>query len=361
MPSPQFNRRVCRPRDNLDAVSRRYPNAWTDIDYMRTTLRGVGVPDWPAWCFIPIAGAQAAVANGLGVEVLHLAKLYPAAVGEAASLAALAAWRMTQGIYRFDPALYEAVRDTPVSGDIPHEVLFRLPEWCVYLETPGLTLGTEPVHGVFAHLEHDINTQRAELRLVLDLGLATGMSLIPVPVHLGAWSLAEAIARVMDVTYSSAASRGIQLPASDREATGATLRAVVEPVVSLLLYLCSQASEVAGRHGTPGNPEPVRTRRDGWKLFPVPGPRTWDVGVRLGTALRHAYQAEQCGTGSSPHSGPRPHIRRAHWHTILSGPRLREGQPVLSAQRQAELRWLPPIAVKLDDISDLPATIRKVR
>lgn len=327
---------------------------------MRTTLRGVGVPDWPTWCFIPIAGAQAAVANGLGIQVMHLARLYPAAVVDASSLAALAAWRMTQGIYRFDPAHYEAVRETPVSGDIPHEVLFRLPEWCVYLETPGLMLGDESVQGAFVHLEQDSNTQRAELRLVLDLDTPAGMELIPVPVHLGAWSLAEALARVMDVTYDTAVARGMTVPA-DREATGSTLRSVVEPVVSLLLYLCSQASEVAGRHGTPGNPEPVRTRRDGWKLFPAAGPRTWDVGVRLGAALRRAYQAEQTGAGGGTHAGPRPHIRRAHWHTILSGPTLREGQPVPASERQAELRWMPPIAVNLDDAADLPATIRKVR
>ena len=59
--------------------------------------------------------------------------------------------------------------------------------------------------------------------------------------------------------------------------------------------------------------------------------------------------------------GPRPHIRRAHWHTILSGPRLREGQPVPASERQADLRWMPPIAVNLEDAADLPATIRKVR
>ena len=195
---------------------------------------------------------------------------------------------------------------------------------------------------------------------MLDLDSATGPSLVPVPVHLGAWSLSEAIDRVMDVTYRTAAARGMPVP-PDRKATSSTLRAVVEPVVSLLLYLCSQASDVAGKHGTPGNPEPVRTRRDGWKLFPVPGPRTWDVGVRLGAALRRAYQAEQTGADSGTHAGPRPHIRRAHWHTVLSGPRLRDGHPVPSAQRQAELRWMPPIAVNLEDAADLPATIRKVR
>jgi hypothetical protein len=35
---------------------------------------------------------------------------------------------MTQGIYRYDLAVYDALRDTPVSGDIPHEVLYRMPD-----------------------------------------------------------------------------------------------------------------------------------------------------------------------------------------------------------------------------------------
>lgn len=138
------------------------------------------------------------------------------------------------------------------------------------------------------------------------------------------------------------------------------LRPIVEPVVSLLLYLCTQAGEIAGR-GSPGNPLPVRTRRGGWKLFPADTPRTWDVGVRLGAALRAAYAAEQTGQGQ-PHSGPRPHIRRGHWHTYLSGPRLRaDGAPLPSAERRANLRWQPPIAVAVSRPDDLPAVVRRVQ
>ena len=44
--------------------------------------------------------------------------------------------------------VYDAVRDTPVEGDIPCEVLHRLPEWCVYVETPGMTAFQAPLHGV---------------------------------------------------------------------------------------------------------------------------------------------------------------------------------------------------------------------
>lgn len=71
-------------------------------------------------------------------------------------------------------------------------------------------------------------------------------------------------------------------------------------------------------------------------------------------------RAEMQTGRQAPHAGPRPHIRRAHWHTILHGPRLRDGAPIPSAERRAELRWLPPIAVRMDDPDALPATIRPV-
>ncbi len=332
----QFARRTIRPRDHLVAAGRRYPGAWSAIDEMRAG-RGRDYPDWPDWCYVPIAGPMAIIATSLGIDVRQLGALHPGRVPDAAVLAALGAWRMTQGIYRFDPAVYDAVRSTPVTGDIPHEVLYRLPEWCVYVETPGLAVGAATGHGAFAHLEADANTGRPELRLLLDID-APDPQLLPVVLHLEAWSLAESISRMLDT---------------------AAMREIAESIVLLLLYLCTQASEISGK-GRPGNPQPVRTHRDGWRLFAADGPRTWDVGVRLGAALRRAYTAEQTGQ-QAPHAGPRPHIRRAHWHTILSGPRLRDGAPVPSAERQADLRWMPPIAVNLDDPGELPATIRPVR
>ena len=79
---------------------------------------------------------------------------------------------------------------------------------------------------------------------------------------------------------------------------------------------------------------------------------TWDVGVRLGAALRRAYQAAQTG-GTDTHAGPRAHIRRAHWHGFWSGPR--EGE------RRFDLRWLPPIPVNVEDVGELPFTVRPVR
>ncbi|WP_236904089.1 hypothetical protein [Comamonas serinivorans] len=129
-------------------------------------------------------------------------------------------------------------------------------------------------------------------------------------------------------------------------------------VISLLLYIC-EGDDIQGR-GHPGNPEPTRTRRDGWRLFPAQGVRMWDVGVRMGAALRAAYQAAETDQGGT-HAGPRGHVRRAHWHGYWSGPmKDKDGQDIPRERRKFDLRWQPPIAVNLPDIASLPATIRKV-
>lgn len=349
--------RPCRPRDHLKSASELYPSAWGDIEHMRTELRGRSAPDWPEWCFLPVAGAQAAVANDAGIDVAMLGRMYPERIADAARLAGLAAWRMTQGIYRFDPAVYEAVRDTPVAGDIPHEILYRMPEWCVYMETPGMRLGTTPMFGAFAHLEHDVNNGRAELRLLLDTDEECGAVLTPLPLHLGAWSLAESIARMLAIAESGLSPVRPGWTSEHAKALGSC----IEPVMSLLLYVCTQAGEITGRKGHPGNPQPVRTRRGGWRVFPVDGIRTWDVGVRLGAALRQAYADAQTGKAQNSRASVRGHVRRAHWHTYLSGPRTCAGLPIPSEQRRPDLRWMPPIPVALPSVDDLPATVRPVR
>jgi hypothetical protein len=338
MRSPQFEKRPCRPRDHVTAAAHHYPSAWRQADQFRADRGRAGLDDWPSWCYLPLAGWYAIVSAEAGLDGLT-----PRYVLDVARLGAVGTWRVTQGIYRFDPALYDAIADTPVSGDVPHDVLYRMPEWCVYVETPERKWCGSALHGFFAHLEHDVNSGRAEVRLLLD----ADSGLQPMPLHLGAWSLSESIARAVDVAAVQALTVGESMPAG----VVAAVRSEVEPLMSLLLYLCSQNAEIGDGARRPSNPEPKRTKA-GWRLFPPDRPTTWDVGVRLGSALRAAYHAEQTGQGGA-HAGPRPHIRRAHWHGYWVGPR--------DGERRFDLRWMPPIPVNLKDVDALPATVRNVR
>ena len=350
MNSPQFQKKPCRPRDSLAVIGRQYPEAWKQADMFRADRGQNGIPHWPDWCYLPLSAWYAIVSGGgsarLGLEM----------VGDVARLGALGAWRATQGIYRFDPDLYAAIVDTPVAGDIPHDVLYRLPEWCVYVETPGASAeaaGGE-IFGFYAHLEHDTNTGRPELRLLLDC--VAGM--VPVPLYLGPWPLAESISRMVDVSNIDAfLSSPMNMPHMVR----VEIKTAVEPLVSLLLYLCAENSEIGDGTRAPANPAPKRTKA-GWRMFPAEKPTTWDVGVRIGAALRRAASQERGGDGTGEHAGPRPHIRRAHWHGFRSGPmKDKAGDPIPAAARRFDVRWMPPIPVNVEDTNDLVGTIHAVK
>ena len=264
----------------------------------------------------------------------------------------LASWRMGQGIYRVDPAPYDALVTTELNGDLPTDVLLRLPEWCVYVETPGLQCEVDSsghrcqVFGAWARITREPeHANRPALVIALDLPA------VPIPtqcLHIPlTGSLADSIAGVM-------ALWGRPDPASLQSAVSCAT-----PIINILLYLCA-GGEVTGNDGSPANPNPVKTRRRGVRLFPAAGPRVWDVGVRVGAALRRAYAGAEQDMGGDGRS-LRGHVRRAHWHGVRSGPRKTpDGADIPTALRQFKLRWFPPIPVALDDLDNLPSVIRPV-
>jgi hypothetical protein len=130
----------------------------------------------------------------------------------------------------------------------------------------------------------------------------------------------------------------------------------VSPLVSLVLYLCSQAAEIkeagAGRR-VPSQPQPQKTKK-GMRLFPPNQPSRWEVGYRLGAALRQALLEYEPGEPTGTHASPRPHIRRAHWHSFWVG---KKDQP---NARSVTLKWLPPIPVNVQDVDGLTTTVRDV-
>jgi hypothetical protein len=290
---------------------------------MRADRGAQGLPDWPDWCFLPLSGWYGIVSLQAGEERLHPGQLS----GDVGRLGALGAWRPTQGVYRFHPEVLAALAATPLSGDMPADVLLRLPEWCIYVETPGVRWYDDELYGFFAHLEHDTNDGRAELRLLLD----SAHGLVPMPLHLGPWSLDEAMRRV-GVEVERLGLR--PPPAAELARVARELR----PLVGLVLYLCSEGPEVRGQRQARDTqrPQPVRTKR-GWRLFPPPAPRLWAVGQALGEAIRQGREAG-ADAGPTGRKGPRPHIRRAHWHGYWTGPQ--------GAQRLV-IRWLAPIPVAL--------------
>ena len=339
-----------RPKRHLEYYSKFYSSAWKQVDRFRAA-RGKDLPFWPEWCFMPLAGAYAIVsaeAESQGIDITS--QEHRPLINDVGIIGALAAWRVTQGVYRFDSDVYRAVIDTPITGDLPHNVLFSLPEWCVYIETPGLQVYGTPTVGFFAHLEHDANTNRKELRLVVDFDMPDSKAppLHPVALHLGTWTLRESIDRAMAETQKQSSKLGVEF--NLEPGLSEHLQSEYSALVSLLLYICAVNGEIGTGGRRPSNPKPAKTKK-GLRMFPAPRVTVWDVGVRMGAALRAAEAVSVSEGAEGQRSGPRPHVRRAHWHGYWLGPR--------DGDRMFALKWLSPILVG-GSADDMPVTIRPV-
>ena len=110
--------------------------------------------------------------------------------------------------------------------------------------------------------------------------------------------------------------------------------------------MASQEPDVRHRGDPERRPERRRPQRsDG-------GPNWWEVGYRIGTALRGRPVPETAAEAREDGSGrpPAPHIRRAHYRLYWTG--RGRGEP--------RIRWLHPILVGDREGHELPPTIRRV-
>lgn len=193
------------------------------------------------------------------------------------------------------------------------------------------------MRGFWCHLEYDINTSRSELRLLLD----TDDELIPLPIHVGPWTVTEAIDRVMDEAQKQAAAAKTGVQWQHSMADIQVLAASINPLISLILYVCSDEPEIDDERipgSSPTRPTPTRTRKRGWRLFPAEKPRIWTVGTEIGERLRQADgDAREGRTTEGTGRTVKSHIRAGHWHGFWCGP--------LEGDRDFFYKWLPPMIV----------------
>jgi hypothetical protein len=346
-----------RAQQRLEAANGTYKELYKLIAELRAKTK----KDWPDYVFVPHDQILYALAGGYEAFIQMLKvmnqnhKLHESSVLKNLAGIIFAKWRVTQGIYRFDPTLYAELIHTKNTGELPVDVLVRLPEWCVYIETPGLTIPTksgsfDPIHGVWATIDVRLGNNTT-LSIMPDVG---SFKEIPPATDLDITSgtIEQGIITTIN-TWKEKKYNEKELQDHVTETTN-----WVNPIINLLLYLCSGA-DYAG--SPPRNPTPVKTKR-GLRFFPPTKPTTWEVGVRMGAALRAAYAAQ----GELEQDGAtrtlRPHIRRAHWHGFRSGPMLdAQGEPIQKENRRFDLRWLPPIPVNIGEGEELPAVIKPVQ
>jgi hypothetical protein len=297
------------PSQHLARLTALFPKFWHQYERLRSDA--ARLRRWPSWCYCPLAGAYAIVSGGGSNRV---PRERTSLIGE---LGAVAAWRPSKGIYRFDADLAAALVSTPLERDLPPGVLERLPEWCVWVDpVAGLP-------GFFAFLEHDANDRRSELRIAID----NGGTLAQVIVHLEHGTLSDGVAAAF---LEGAALEALRSGRAVPSLTGSAPQVArsIAPFVSLLLYLCSEEPDVTGK-------EPLQHPNRRARATGAQAESVWMVGERVGSAVREA-RSHADSDGEGVHSSPRAHVRRAHWHTYWTGTR---------GAQTARCRWLVPILV----------------
>lgn len=248
---------------------------------------------------------------------------------DAARLASLATWRITQGMYRFDPTIYTSLVTTSLNAKLPAEVLYYLPERGIYVETPGLGDKRDVCHGCFASLEWSHNKRETALLLMLD----TDKALQPIVIPLDRENMLAALAGAIGIDRVSK-----------------QVIAYIGPILSLLLYLCSTNADMGDFR--PLVPKPVKTKK-GPRLFPPTQPALIEVGYRLGGMIRGAQDAKERLGHSPTGTTVAPHIRRAHWHTFWLGK--------ADEERRPDVRWMHPVAVNMNESVPDWVTYRRVK
>ena len=314
----------------LADYSRAYPNAWEQAEIFRNAADA----DWPAWCYLPMGGWYSIICDQNGVDRLTI----ESDLADLAPLTAMGAWRYTQGIYRFNSTLFDELSKTSDVGTLPADVLLRLPEWCVYVELPaGFMPGLDDLHGFFAYLEHNMNTARQELRFVLD---QDGPLFSALTMHIGQWSVEDGVRRVKEETERLAGKEVYTEEAVEGAAE------IISKLLPILLYICSDEPEISGH--TPGSrphyPAYKKIKR-ALRLFPPDKPRVWRIGEEIGAAIERGRVV----ASGVDRKGPRPHIRRAHWHGFWAGPIKPRSEDEKQPERRFGYKWLPPIVVGVGD------------
>ena len=319
------------------------PDLSTWVDRTVEYIENKGLRTYSRSCFLPLSGWLAIVQQAR--PELDLADRCCVA----AFLGAVGTWRYSQGIYKFDADLYKELLNSESGGKLPTDVLTRLPEWSVYLETPDLFYDGQECYGVFVHLSDDPVDGVCELRLY---AITENMSFnAPSPEGYLAFSIHLKEDITLDQAYDLWYDRikenaaGVEIPDEqqyykDLKADRAENVGFIKKIINLVLYICSEEPEIVDRKTPdwlPTFPHPKKTKGR-LRFFPAKRPHFYDVGKNLGEELRKAKEAIPApATGRTVVS----HLRRAHWHSFWTGKR----NPGRETEQKLIVKWLPPIFV----------------
>lgn len=325
------------PLQLLNQFSEKYPGIWEIIEDMRSKA-GKRIPQWSDWCYVPMECCMAIAMSMCPCDN---------AAYVAQQICALSAWRQSKEVYVLDPDMEDLLcGQTDLS--IPTECLLHLPYHCFYIDFQSRLAGYGYV-GVFVHLSDDRESKEKELRF---LYVKEDCNTMGQAIDLTARDLTESVKKISEpvvkmLSDSPLASKSTFV--KEIEVALSQITNMLKDTLQAVLYICAQNAEVTERKEHPVKRGQII--RDRYAEI-----RKWDVGMRIGAAIRIHKENERTQAGSksdngNSHASPRPHMRKGHWHHFWIGARQSE-------ERRLILKWLPPTFVGVAE-EEMPIVLHK--
>lgn len=349
-----MNKEKYPPLELLKRTTAKYPKAWEQMEMFHNLNGKEGLPKWEPWCYAPISAAMAVTMGDC--EDSFDTRMNT--IRDSQIIAALAPWRQSKEVFVIDQDLQELLFSQDEELTINSEIFLQVPYTCFYVQFAGaFDFMNRPCHGVFVHLEDDVNNHDKELRL---LYLTCDGNTFGEPIHLGEGTIEESIAHTRQEAFKNIPEghedfRRLLVTNIERISQES---AVYRKTLQIILYLCAQNAEIA-----PDSEQAFITKRSstGRIRDRYAEIRKWDVGFRIGAAVRKARSVPaeprkqtDSSTGAT-HASPRPHMRRAHWHNFWTGSK---SEP---ETRKLVLKWIAPTIVGVSDYDETPVTLHMAK
>jgi len=328
---------MLRAELQLALIAKQFPTLWKEVDERRAERSR----SWPSWCFFPRDELKAIIDPRLPSNVNHDQRDKQLTWLKMATT--LIPWRVCRSVYRFDPDIYQAVVNTSIRGQLPVDLLLKLPEWGVYIETPG----RDTYYGVksdafVASLNFSSEDNGQPMLNMLSLFGKTEFFTEWLFLKEG-FTIEESVNEALE--RHRIANAGLKLSTPQKELDSKEVTAHVTKLLNLLLYICQTDSEFLdvrsadGSDSVPVNPLPTKTK-NGLRYFPPKKVTVWECGFRQGLELRRGLSEHSEYQGGT-HKSPVTHIRAGHWHTYNMG----KGSRNDPSKGRRVLKWIQTILV----------------
>lgn len=198
-----------------------------------------GLPKWKSWCYAPMAAAMAVALGEKPGTYENIA----GAVKVTQQIAALAPWNENRDVFVFNEASQEELFASTEDLSLGSSLLYHLPYPAFYIQfAKKFSYLDMPCHGVFVHLEDDVNSADHELRL---LYLSASGRTLGVPIHIGNETLEESMIHTLQQAWENASDdhpdlrRKLIRPLEDRQQEIDAQRKTLQ-LVAHLCRLCSE-------------------------------------------------------------------------------------------------------------------------